>query len=140
MREKFRQWKTNIFDNHLCVKYKNFYSMKEVNRYHKILFYQEDFESLTHPKFWNLESNILNKKELSRNRSRRSSISQCLYGYKRSRCNSEASNKTTKSRGYISKKLAKQLAKEEESRRQLEKAELEKKLREEEEWRNSKHI
>ena len=79
--------------------------MKEVNYHHKILFYQEDFEVLTHPKFWNLESNILSKKELSRNRSRRSSISQCLYGYKRSRRNSEQSNKTTKSKAYISKKL-----------------------------------
>jgi hypothetical protein len=83
---------------------------------------------------------LLSNKERSRNRSRRSSISQCLYGYKRSRRNSEQSVKTTKSRGYISKKLAKQLAKEEENRRQMEKVEMEKRLREEEEWRNSKHI
>jgi hypothetical protein len=37
--------------------------MKEINKNYKILFYQEDFLELVHPKFWNLKSNILTDKE-----------------------------------------------------------------------------
>jgi len=51
-------------------KYPNFLEMAEVNRMYKLLFYQEDFEELTHPMFWNNENNMLSKKERKRNRSR----------------------------------------------------------------------
>lgn len=110
MHLKFNLWKIQIFDEHLLVKYPGFYDIKVVNKYHKLLFYQEDFETLTHPKFWNLEKNHLTKKQMSRSHSKASSICQGYLGYSKSRRNSDDSQKskaTNKSKGYISKKLAK---------------------------------
>mmetsp|Transcript_3437 Transcript_3437/g.5159 ORF Transcript_3437/g.5159 Transcript_3437/m.5159 type:complete len:91 (+) Transcript_3437:1153-1425(+) len=81
MRDKYEMWYNTIFDGYIMKKYPNFLDVREVNSCYKELFYQEDFEELTHPKFWNLETNYLTKKERKRNRSRQSSISQGIIGY-----------------------------------------------------------
>ncbi len=39
MRDKYTVWYVKIFSNYLCKKYNGLFGMKEVNKYHKILFY-----------------------------------------------------------------------------------------------------
>ena len=77
---------------------------------YKILFHVPDFSSLRHPKFWNNEASILSKKQRSRNRSRKNSVSNIGLSYASASDNaSDVSSQTKKkaSKAYISKKKIK---------------------------------
>jgi len=132
----------------------DFYGIKATNRYFKALFHQEDFVDLTHPHFFHKKPKMKKKRRRSRSPSqvsRASSLSD-QDGYKMQRRDSQASiitsrsahsqitNKTGRSGRYISKKKMKQMQADQEAERARIQQELLQRQRDEEEWRNSKHI
>jgi hypothetical protein len=96
---------------------------------------------LRHPKFWNNEASCLSKKQRSRNRTRKNSVSNIGMSYLSASDNaSDVSSQKKKSKAYISKKKVKQMQEEDAERKRKQEEEILRQEREEEEWRQSKHI
>jgi hypothetical protein len=139
IREKFTKFHRDVFQGVLLDKYPDFHGPQQANQMFKILFHVPDFSSLRHPKFWNNEASILSKKQRSRNRSRKNSVSNIASSYHSAATSENASvsgaSSKKKSKAYISKKKIKQMLEEETELKRKQEEEILRQEREEEEWR-----